>query len=303
MTGGLSVAVVVVHWANVEDTIECLESLRAVDYPHLGVVLVDNGSRDLDPARARRSLPGVRVIAAGRNLGFAGGNNLGIARALADGADLILLLNNDTVVRPDLIRRLLPALDEPDVGIVGPVITYYDAPDRVWFGGGVYSRFLGYSYRARPLAPFAGRRTVDFINGCALLAKREVFERAGLLWDDLFLYFEEVEFCRRVAGAGYRCVLVGDPLVRHKVSASAGRRGSDHLTPDKAYYFGRNPFLLLRRGTARPWAATAILSQFVVVLPYWIRQCIRARNARPLTSYLTGMRDGLLGRGGPRPAR
>ena len=120
--------------------------------------------------------------------------NLGIIKALNDGSKIILLLNNDTVVSPDLISDLLPALQEPGAGIVGPAISYYDEPDKIWIAGGGYSQMIGYSYRIRPLAPFDGYHNVDWISGCALLAKREVFEKVGLFWEPFFLNCEAGRF-------------------------------------------------------------------------------------------------------------
>ena len=142
-----AVSVIVVHWMNIGDTVECLASLSLVDYPGLNVIVVNNGSVDFDEAQVRQACPGVSIITSCENLGFAGGSNLGIKMAIEQEAAFILLLNNDTIVRPDLITALLPALGSQDVGIVGPVIAYYTAPAKVWFGGGKYNRLLGYTAR------------------------------------------------------------------------------------------------------------------------------------------------------------
>jgi len=299
-----SVWVVVVHWAGIDDTVECLASLSRVDYPYLAVVLVDNGSSDFEETRVRQAFTKVQIITSDENLGFAGGSNLGITKALREGAGLIMLLNNDTVVRSDLFLSLLPALQAQDVGIVGPTITYYAAPGRIWFAGGTYSRLLGYT--RHPLMdeqlhrPYENRR-VDYITGCALLAKREVFEAVGMLGEGFFLYFEDADFCLRAAKARYRSVVVGETLVRHKVSASAGIRGTNRLSPEKAYYYGRNPILLLRRNVSGPYAVTGTLGQFAVRLPFYVLRCIAARDMKSLCSYLAGMRDGILGRSGKKP--
>jgi GT2 family glycosyltransferase len=301
-----SIAVVIVHWMNNADTVECLHSLAEVDYPCLSVILVNNGSPDFEEYLARQALPAVQIITSDHNLGVAGGNNLGITKALEQGYDLIFLLNPDTVVRPNLIRTLLPAFDEAGVGIVGPIITYYDAPDKIWFAGGIYSWLVGSPRQPqmnRPLKSSFPTRSVDWLNSCALLAKREVFETVGKFWEDLFMYFDELEFCLRASRADYRCVLVGEPLVYHKVSASAGVRGTNHFSPDKAYYFGRNPFLLLRRHASGVWKVTGLLGQFGVVLPYWTLRCMLGNNMMVLPDYLNGMWDGLRGRTGKRLSR
>lgn len=292
-----AVSIVIIHWINLEDTIECLNSLRMVDYPNFNVILVNNDASDFCESRIRHVFPDVQIITSNENLGFAGGNNLGIRQALDDGAELIMMLNNDTVVDPQLIRALLPAFSDPQIGIAGPVITYYDAPSTIWFAGGTYNPLLGYSYRARPDG--AGKlQEVDFINGCALLARREVFETAGLLDEDLFVYFEETDLCLRAARAHFRCMLVHEPLVRHKVSASSGIRGTDYLTATKAYYFGRNPFLILRHNPSWFLRLSGFLSQFAVVLPFWAYQSFKARNMGVMREYIVGMWHGILGRTG-----
>jgi GT2 family glycosyltransferase len=299
------VAVIVVHWMNMADTVECLSSLAEVDYHQLQVILVNNGSPDFDEEAARQALPEVQILAAPTNLGFAAGNNLGIAYALDGAADFVLLLNNDTTVDPDLVRAMLPAFKDPRVGIAGPIITYYDAPARVWSAGGTYNRWLGYTLNPqmdRPLTEVLaeGDRTVDYINGCALMARREVFQHVGGLWEAFFLYFEETDLCLRARRAGFSSRLVARPLVRHKVSASGGQRGSNVLTPSKAYYFGRNVFHLLRRHARGWWAVTGVASQFLVVFPYYLWQSLRARRPGVMASYLVGMWDGIRGRAGRR---
>ena len=293
---------IIVHWKNFDDTIECLLSLFDVDYSNFKVILLNNGSSDFNKEYVQIAFPDVLILTSKKNLGFSAGNNLGITRALEDGADLVLLLNNDTVISKDLILALLPAINEPDVGIVGPTISYYENTARIWAAGGGYSRVIGCSYRIRPLAPFYGNRDVDWISGCALLAKREVFEKVGLFWEPFYLNYEEVDFCLRAAKANYRCIQVGKPLVRHKISASHGIRGTDDFSPDKAYYFARNQILLLRRNSSGMYALTGFLSQFIIALPFWTFQCILARNITVLRHYFIGILDGILGRSGKRPS-
>jgi len=300
------ISVVLVHWerAGVGDTVECLQSLAKTTYPNLSAILVNNGAQTFPTDRFLAALPGLKILYTPTNLGFTGGNNIGIREALSDGAEYIMLLNNDTMVSPDLVEKLLAAFDRSDVGIVGPIVTYFSHPNRAWFAGGRYNRYLGYTFHTLMGDDLTGplpNQDIDFVTACALLARREVFEKVGLLWDALFIYFEDAELCLRAARGGYRCVLVGEPLVRHKVSASMGAVGEQPFSPLKGYYFGRNPLLMARRGVAGPWWPIGLLGLVGVIYPYNILQCLKARNMPALRGYLAGIRDGILGRHGQRP--
>jgi hypothetical protein len=301
------VTAVIVHWKNADDTAECLESLSRVEYPELTVCLVDNNSEDLDESRFRRAFPRIQFVHSRQNVGLTGGNNLGIRKALEDSADFILLLNPDTVVDRRLIRALLPHFGDPDVAIVGPVITYYDHPDRIWFAGGSYSRLLGYTRHPRMGtkmksmgAPFGSAHQVAWINTCAMMVRGDVFEKIGLFCEEFFIFFDEAEFCLRAAEASLKCLLIEEQLVLHKVSASIGTRGTNDFTPSKAYYFGRNSFVLIRKHAAGMWKLTSVLSQFLVVFPYWAVQCMSVGNPGVIGDYVAGMIDGVAGRTGKR---
>lgn len=300
------VSVVLVHWerAGIEDTVACLKSLSEVTYPNLEAILVNNGAQTFPSERFLAALPGLTILTTPKNLGFTGGNNIGIRHALAGGADYVMLLNNDTVVSPDLVEKLLAAFDRPDIGIVGPIVTYFSHPNRAWFAGGTYNKYLGYTFHTLMGDDLTGplpNQPIDFVTACALLARREVFEKVGLLWDALFIYFEDAELCLRAGRAGFRCVLVGEPLVRHKVSASMGNVGEYPFSPLKGYYFGRNPLLMARRRLGGRWSPVGLLGLIGVIYPYNILQCLQVRNFAALRGYLEGIRDGILRRTGQRP--
>ena len=134
------VAIVVLNYNGLDDTVRCLTSLGSVIYPDCCVILVDNGSATDPAAEARRAYPGVEVVHTGANLGYAGGNNRGIRRALERGADYILILNNDTIVDPQLVTALIDAFAaKPSLGIVGPVINFMDEPNAVMTEGVVFN--------------------------------------------------------------------------------------------------------------------------------------------------------------------
>jgi len=222
------VAVVVLAWNGKPLTLECLDSLAALRYENASVILVDNASAD-GTADAVRKAHGdrVAVIENEENLGFARGNNVGIRRALDEGADFVLLLNNDTVVDPALLDRLVEVIAGSDeIGIVGPKIYYASPPDRIWFAGGEVllsrglSRHIG--IRERDTGRYDSIRDVDYVTGCALLARREVFEKIGYLDPVFTAYYEDTDFCMRARRAGFRVVYAPAGKVWHKISASTG---------------------------------------------------------------------------------
>ena len=218
----------VLAWNGKPLTLECLDSLAALRYENASVILVDNASAD-GTADAVRKAHGdrVAVIENEENLGFARGNNVGIRRALDEGADFVLLLNNDTVVDPALLDRLVEVIAGSDeIGIVGPKIYYASPPDRIWFAGGEVllsrglSRHIG--IRERDTGRYDSIRDVDYVTGCALLARREVFEKIGYLDPVFAAYYEDTDFCMRARRAGFRVVYAPAGKVWHKISASTG---------------------------------------------------------------------------------
>src|SRR5439155_1256166 len=154
-------------------------------YQNCRVLLVDNGSTDGSVEHVRICYPEVGIIENGKNLGFAEGNNRGLTRALACGADYVLLLNNDTVVDPGFIEPLLEAFDkDPQVGFASAKIFYYDRPTTIWFFGGGVDWSTGWAYHESPngddtAGTYKGTRNTPIVTGCCLMARREVFKRVG----------------------------------------------------------------------------------------------------------------------------
>ncbi len=150
MTADRRWAIVVLSWNGREDTLACLSSLAGLDWPGIDVICVDNGSSDGSPEAVRADFPAVTVIENGSNLGFAGGNNVGIRAALERGADWVLLLNNDATLAPDAVRELdAVAGARPRAGVLGGKVLFAEPPHRVWFAGQRFNSALGYSGRPR----------------------------------------------------------------------------------------------------------------------------------------------------------
>ena len=301
-TNSPRVGVVVLNWRRPDDTIACLASLREQDYPSCDVIVIDNGSPDGSPAAIRGRFPDVVLIENDRNLGFAGGSNVGIRHAVDHGADYVLLLNDDTVVAPDMLRTLVSiAESDPRIGIVGPKIFYYEPPDVVWSAGGTVdglgrARHIGVDRRGDGTPDAA--RDVDYVTGCALLVKRGVVDRIGMLDERFFAYFEETEWCARARRAGFRVVCVPGARMWHKIEPTARGHSRAYL-----YLMSRNRLLYLGCCGARPWiVVSAILDLLRTAASWYLRP--RHREMRPFSSSLVrGVGDFMVGRFGAPPAR
>ncbi len=247
----MSVWVVVLNWHNAPDTEACLESLQAVSDPELAVVVVDNGSTDGSADRLERWIASRRgrdafwqrlvFLPSPTNLGYAGGNNLGIRQALDQGAEYVVLLNNDTLVDPAFALHLVRAAQQcPRVAVVGSVIA--TLPERkIYFAGGTV-RLLRQHYRSAPDADVPSAAT-EIVSGSSILLTRDFLLREGLLCEAMFLYGEEMELCHRARSRGYAVRVAYGSRVYHKVGAALG----SGVTPSKAYYNCRSKLILARR--------------------------------------------------------
>lgn len=186
-----SVAVVLVTWNNGKDTLECLESLSHLQYPNYSVIVVDNGSSDGSGELIKTMHPETELLPLSPNRGYAGGCNPGIRRALGRGAEFVWLLNNDTVVQPDALTRMVElAYQRLRLGAVGSVLRYYNSPERIqaWGGGRVF-KYLGISRHFRQrVAP----GYLNYLTGASLLLRAEALRDVGIFDERFYLYWEEI---------------------------------------------------------------------------------------------------------------
>jgi len=238
------VFVILLNWNNGRDTKECLESLQSIPTPPFQTVIVDNGSTDRSGEKLQEEFPRHHFIHNGRNLGFAGGNNVGIRYALDHEADYVLLLNNDTVVQHNFLAPLLEIADNNEkVGIVGAKINYFDTPSRIWYAGGSLSLWRAGGYHVgldQTDGPRVYRGTIEatFVTGCLMLIKREVLERVGFFDANYFAYLEDLDLCYRAMRGGWRLKVNRDVRILHKVGGSQRRTGG--LSSSEIYYVTRN---------------------------------------------------------------
>lgn len=246
------VSVVILNWNGKQDTLECLDSVQKIDYPNYDVVVVDNGSTDDSVNAITKKYPDITLIKTGSNLGYAGGNNVGIRLALDHDADFILVLNNDTIVSPDLLSAFVTAKDLlPANSVLGAKIFFYDKPDTLWFAGGRWNSesnsFEHLGSGQTDSAEFNRFAEVDYVTGCALFASAATFKEVGLLNESFFLTYEETDWCYRARAKGHKCIFVPEAKLWHKVSSSFG--GAD--SPLVGYFMQRNKLLWVKKHLPR----------------------------------------------------
>lgn len=229
-----------------QDTLECLASLAATTYSNHAAIVLDNASTDGSVAAIGAAFPDVRVIALASNLGYAGNNNVGIAAALAQGTDWVFVLNEDTVLAPDCLTRLVQAGSaDPQIGIVGPMVYHHGEPDVIQSAGGRMSRFWNSFHLAQNVADkgqFREPHSVDWISGCAILVRRSVIDQVGMIDPRYFYFWEETEWCLRARRSGWRVVHVPEARLWHK-----GVQRDYRPKPLVTYYSTRNRLLTLAK--------------------------------------------------------
>lgn len=297
------VVIILLSYNHSELTQACLDSLLKIDYPAYEILVVDNGSTDGAAEEIRGRYPQVGFIQNETNLGFVGGNNIGLRYAQSVEADYALLLNNDTEVAADFLSRLVSAAEaDASVGVAGPTIYYYDRPNVVWSAGGAIdwrrgsTRMVGLDETDR--GQFGMEvRPMDFVTGCALLVKMAAVKQAGTLDERFFAYYEETEWCVRIARAGYKIVHVPLSKVWHKISPA-----SRAASPSVHYYMTRNRLLFLRLSGAgwQAWAHT-VFGEYLRTLLSWSLKPQWKGQAPQRKAMLMGIKDYLTGHQGRVP--
>ncbi len=298
------VGIVVLNFHGTIDTLKCLDSLKAVDPQKCLTIVVDNGSTPDPSSLFAQAHPWATVIRREENGGWAGGNNTGIRHALEHGAEWVLLLNNDTIVAPQVVDRLLAAARQyPQHGIIGPVICCMDDPETVLTDGCRFNHpeSPGFFERiAVPIEPSDPPRVdpVEIVNGCCMMIARRVFEQIGLIDERFFLIHEESDFCLRARQAGFECGILAEPLVWHKHSSAFARAGMSL----QRYYDARNLLLLLRKHQASQPGGRRAFASWLEYLKYvYYRFSIEREQGqdKAADAVLIGLCDALAGRFGP----
>lgn len=294
------VHVIILNWNDVDSTVKCIESLKKTDYPEFLIRVVDNASSD-DSDSVLSEIPDIIFKKNNVNLGYTGGNNKCISEAFFDGADYVWLVNNDVVVPPDCLKRLVEeGQKNPDLGLISPIIRNNDLEADVQFlcgridlSNGIYEYSSNNLEKARKIISDCDvardpRGSVLFLQGTALLIKKNLFEKIGLLDESLFAYQEDNDYCIRAHLAGFRNMLVTDAFVLHAPSYGRARQ------PYYYYLLYRNNIIISKKYLA-PKAFVKVLWWLYNRLP----EETETLNPVSTEALLAGIWDGLLGRRGP----
>lgn len=235
--------IIILNWNGWKDTVECVESCRQLSYQHFRILLVDNGSTDGSEGILRKRFPDIEFIQTGDNLGFAGGNNVGIRYALENHADFVWLLNNDTLVQPAALSALIETAElDSRAGIIGSKILIDSRPQYIWFAGGFWSFSKSLltirGENEKDSGQYERRAEVDFITGCSLLIRAFTIRDIGLLDERYFLYWEDTDWNAKARERGWKIFYSPQSVIQHKVSSSF-----DIKTDQQAYYYLRNKLL------------------------------------------------------------
>ncbi|MCM1266541.1 MAG: glycosyltransferase family 2 protein [Bacteroidales bacterium] len=246
----MKLAVILVNYNGKQYNVACIKSLLQQQGAfEKKIIMVDNASQDDSMQVIAEQFGGdsrVEMILLDDNYGFSYANNVGIRRALAWGADHVLLLNNDTEAGESLLSELLACADRHPHSVIAPKICYSDRRDVLWSAGGEVSpvirkvRHIGLDQK--DAGQFDEERRIGFATGCCLLLPKTVIKRAGLLDEQFFLYYEDTEYCFRLQKAGIAIYYCPRGVVYHKVGAGSG--GADSALC--AYYIARNWLLCSR---------------------------------------------------------
>jgi GT2 family glycosyltransferase len=247
------VAIIIVNWNGYELTKACLESLNELRYSNFQLILVDNGSVDGSGEKLKTEFPDITLLISPENIGFTGGNNLGIEWALDHFFDQVLLLNNDTLVEPDFLDPLVSFLEQnSEYGAVQPKIMFEAKRDKLWNAGGGYFNWLEMTWSIgigkTDAGQFNQEKDTPWITGCAILVKSAVIRQAGMLDKRFFAYYEDVEWSFRIKKSGFKLRYLPQSKIYHVAGGSSKKikTKEGEVPPILHYYRTRNHLFLIR---------------------------------------------------------
>lgn len=257
------IAIILLNWNAYFHSRNCIHSLSKVNSLTFDVILVDNASTDDSILKLKEEFPHIQFIQATQNLGFTGGNNVGLKKALESNYEYVMLLNNDVFVDSNYLYHLINYFDfHSEVGAVQPLI--YNHPDRfkIWNGGGEFNRISGRTDSSKSNLSNDEPHEIDWISGCAFMIRTSVLNQVGLFNEKYFAYYEDVDLSFRIREAGYKLMLIPLSVIYHIEGGSSNtpeKHKEGYLNPDVHYYNTRNHIWIIRQWLKCYEKPTAIL--------------------------------------------
>lgn len=267
------VSIILVNYNGYRDTIECLQSLRDITYPNYEVIVVDNASTDESAGEISSFTKDNEILIMSKeNGGFSAGNNIGIKYALEHNTDYCLLLNNDTVVEPNFLDKLISGFAfSGNCGLTIGKILYESNRDTIWYAGGSISRKTAktehWHYREIDEGLQDNPQVVSFATGCCMCLSKETIEKVGLLDERYFLYEEDADYSYRIADAEFELLYIPEARIYHKVSASTG-----NSSKASQYYTIRNKYMFIKERFESKYSAYVFTTLQIVY------RCIIRKN-------------------------
>lgn len=287
------VYIIIINYNNYQDTIECVESLEKINYKNFKILIVDNNSSNDSINRIKTSYSKYEVMQLKDNLGFAGGNNVGIKKALKSGADYILLLNNDTIVEADFLGIMLESFTNSNnkIGIVGSkIFSYYNKELSEGIGNIDFFRFITSNSTFNNDNKSKLEQEVNFVSGCCMLIKSEVFNMVGLLPEEYFMYYEDTDFCLKTLEKGFKIIYNPKSIIYHKVSSSSGGKQS----PFSIKWNNRNRIIFMNKYKYKVSKFSFFCSKTYFYITRFIRilQYVVRNDKVRACAICNGLRDG-----------
>jgi GT2 family glycosyltransferase len=242
------IGIVLLNYNGYKDTIECIRSLNNINYKNHVIIIVDNASTDNSFEILEKNInKNCFLIQSEKNNGFANGNNIGIKKALSMNCDYVILLNNDTLVHKDFINEMIKCYSlYENVGLVSSKMLFYPESKKVWFGGGSFNdkKFIvTHQYYENEDNYEDSIREISFATACCLMISRNVIENVGLLPEEYFMYFEDVDYCYNVILNGYKIIYNPNAKIYHKANSSTKKEKNGFLIK----YELRNRFICIEK--------------------------------------------------------
>ncbi len=259
------VSIITINYNEAAVTLDMLASLESLTYPNYEVIVVDNASPNEKPDIIKERYPEVQLIKSTTNLGFAGGNNLGVKVAKGE---FLLFINNDTVVPGDFLEPLVKTLQEDStIGMVSPKIKFHWDPSLIQYAGytpmnhwTIRNHSIG--YRQKDDGNFDAPGETASIHGAAMMVPKKVVNEVGMMAELYFLYYEEHDWAEMIKRAGYKIYYQPKSYILHKESLATGK-----FSPLKTYYIARNRIVFARRNFNATQLIVSMMFQVVVSIP------------------------------------